>query len=155
MLISIKIALEFVPKGPIYIIPALVQIMAWCWPGDELYRNQWWLDYRHIYVSLGLNELKIEDVVTPEAIYVKLYWKIMAFNSDIIWRHISLLTAVKLLPGNHSSIIWTICGSTMPLSVHWHSYFVDNVWFLYMYGKKLITIKYSSFEIPIVFWPQW
>ena len=34
--ISIKISLKFVPKGPINNIPALVQIMAWCRPGDKL-----------------------------------------------------------------------------------------------------------------------
>ena len=33
--ISIKISLKFVPKGPIINIPALVQIMAWCRPGDK------------------------------------------------------------------------------------------------------------------------
>ena len=33
--ILIKISLEFVPKGPINNIPALVQIMAWCRPGDK------------------------------------------------------------------------------------------------------------------------
>ena len=33
--ISIKISLKFVPKGPINNIPALVQIMAWRWPGDK------------------------------------------------------------------------------------------------------------------------
>ena len=33
--ISIKISLKFVPKGPINNIPALVQIMAWCWLGDK------------------------------------------------------------------------------------------------------------------------
>ena len=27
--------MKFVPKGPINNIPALVQIMAWCWPGDK------------------------------------------------------------------------------------------------------------------------
>ena len=32
---SIKISLKFVPKGPINNIPALVQIMAWCRPGDK------------------------------------------------------------------------------------------------------------------------
>ena len=30
----IKISLKFVPKGPITNIPALVQLMAWCHPGD-------------------------------------------------------------------------------------------------------------------------
>ena len=33
--ISIKISLTYVPKGPIYNIPALVQIMAWRRPGDK------------------------------------------------------------------------------------------------------------------------
>ena len=32
---SIKISLKFVPKGPVNIIPALVQIMAWRRPGDK------------------------------------------------------------------------------------------------------------------------
>ena len=35
VLISIKISLKFVPKGPINNIPALVQIMAWHQPGDK------------------------------------------------------------------------------------------------------------------------
>ena len=33
--ISIKISLKVAPKGPIEIIPALVQIMAWRLPGDK------------------------------------------------------------------------------------------------------------------------
>ena len=33
--ILIKISLKFVPKGPINNIPTLVQIMAWCWPGNK------------------------------------------------------------------------------------------------------------------------
>ena len=33
--ISIKISLKFVPEGPINNIPALVEIMAWCRPGDK------------------------------------------------------------------------------------------------------------------------
>ena len=32
---SIKISLKFVPKVPINNIPAMVQIMAWRWPGDK------------------------------------------------------------------------------------------------------------------------
>ena len=35
VIISIKISLKFVPKGPINTIPALVQIMAWRRPGDK------------------------------------------------------------------------------------------------------------------------
>ena len=33
--ISIKISMKFVPNGPINDIPALVQIMVWCRPGDK------------------------------------------------------------------------------------------------------------------------
>ena len=33
--VSIKISLKFAPKGPINIIPALIQIMAWRRPGDK------------------------------------------------------------------------------------------------------------------------
>ena len=33
--ISIQISLMFILNGPIYNIPALVQIMAWCRPGDK------------------------------------------------------------------------------------------------------------------------
>ena len=40
--------------GPINNIPALVLIM---WPATSQYLNQWWLDYRRIYASLGLNEI--------------------------------------------------------------------------------------------------
>ena len=35
VLISIKISLNFIPKGPIHNIPALVQIMVWRRPGDK------------------------------------------------------------------------------------------------------------------------
>ena len=59
--ISIKISLMFVAKGPINNIPVLIQIMAWRRQGDKApshYLNQWWLDYRHIYASLGLNALR-------------------------------------------------------------------------------------------------
>ena len=33
--ISIQISLKFVPKGPTNNVPALIQIMAWCRPGDK------------------------------------------------------------------------------------------------------------------------
>ena len=55
--IPIWISLNVVPKGPINNIPALVQH----WFADQAtshYLNQWWLDHRRIYASLGLNELR-------------------------------------------------------------------------------------------------
>ena len=50
IIISIKISLKFVFKGPIDNIPALVQIMAWRRPGDKPLSEP--------MTSLGLNELK-------------------------------------------------------------------------------------------------
>ena len=52
--ISIKISLEFVPKGLINKIPTLVQIMAWRRPGHCL--NRCWLVNWCIYALVGLNE---------------------------------------------------------------------------------------------------
>ena len=49
--ISIYISLKFVPKGPINNIP------AYSWTAPSHYLNQWWLVYRRIYASLGLNEV--------------------------------------------------------------------------------------------------
>ena len=55
--ILIKISLKFVPKGPIYSIPALVQIMAWRRSGDKpLFVPMMVSLPTHIYASLGLNE---------------------------------------------------------------------------------------------------
>ena len=56
-MISINIWLKFIPKGPINNIPALVEIMAWCRPGDKpYYLNQCRFVYCRIHPSFGLNE---------------------------------------------------------------------------------------------------
>ena len=57
IIISIKISLKFVPKGPINNIPALVQIMAWRRPGNKPLSEAMMVIYWRIYESLGLNEL--------------------------------------------------------------------------------------------------
>ena len=49
--ISINISLQFVPKGPINDIPALVQIMAWRRPGDT--------QLSEAITDTGLNDLAI------------------------------------------------------------------------------------------------
>ena len=49
---SIKISLKFVPKGPINNNPALVQIMAWCRPGDKpLFESMMVSSLTHICVT--------------------------------------------------------------------------------------------------------
>ena len=49
--IWITISLNFFPNGPISNIPSLVQIMLGAGQATSHYLNQWWLDYRHIYVT--------------------------------------------------------------------------------------------------------
>ena len=47
-----KNSLKFVPKGQINIIPALVQIMVWCWPGDKPLSEPMMVSLlMHIYVT--------------------------------------------------------------------------------------------------------
>ena len=69
-LILIQISLKFVSKNPITNMPALVQIMTWCWRGDKPMAWRWWGDkplseqmmvYWYIYASLSLNELTYLD----------------------------------------------------------------------------------------------
>ena len=61
VLISIKIQLKFIPKGPINSIPTLAQIMAWRRPGDKpLSEPMMTSSLTHIYASFGLNELMIQ-----------------------------------------------------------------------------------------------
>ena len=64
--ISIRILLNVVPRDPVTIIAALLQIM---WSAPNHYLNQWWLVYRRIYASLGLNELSwiLEGIAQPPA----------------------------------------------------------------------------------------
>ena len=53
--ILIEILLKFVAKGPINNIPALVQIMAWCQPGDKPLSEPMMISFWCIYASLSLN----------------------------------------------------------------------------------------------------
>ena len=93
---SIKISLEFVPRDPINNIPALVQIMAWRRPGDKPLSSQWWLLYRRIYASLGLNELRSEmHFERNDGLVVKENNSI--WPSDAICYHGSWSTLVQIM----------------------------------------------------------
>ena len=56
ILILIKISLKFVPRGPIDNIPVLVQIMAWCQPGDKPLSEPMMVRLPTHISSLSLNE---------------------------------------------------------------------------------------------------
>ena len=65
--ISIKISLKFVPKDPINNIPALIQTMAWCRPGDKPLSEPMMVSLlAHIHASLDLNELILNHVPMDE-----------------------------------------------------------------------------------------
>ena len=92
--ISIKIWLKFVPKGPINNIPTLVQIMAWCWPGDKPLSEPMMEVYWCIYALLSLNDLTHWGRVTH----------ICVGNLIIIGPDNGLS------PGRRQAIIWTNAG---------------------------------------------
>ena len=60
--ISIEISLKFVPKGQINNIPALVQIMAWCRPGDKPLSEPMMVSLlTHIYICVTRPQWDIGD----------------------------------------------------------------------------------------------
>ena len=66
---------KFGPSGQINNIPALVQIMAWCWPGDKPLSEQMMVIYWCIYALQSLSELKGHTMFLP-------YWpKFKVLNS--------------------------------------------------------------------------
>ena len=70
--ISTNISLKFVPRGPINKIPTLVQVMAWRRPGDKpLSEPMMARLLTHLYVSLGLNELRniFENIGSSDQMY--------------------------------------------------------------------------------------
>ena len=93
--IPIKISIKFVPKGPINNIPALVQIMAWCHPGDKplsepmlvsvpthicVTRPQW-VKCTTYCLSLALRNA----IMNPNVIYIALTYQKNVF---FVWKTI-------------------------------------------------------------------
>ena len=72
VLISIKISLKFVPKGPINNIPALVEIMAWRRPGDK-----------------PLSEPRMESLLTHVCV-TRLQWVNLHKHGDVRHQGISI-----------------------------------------------------------------
>ena len=90
-ILSIKISLAFVPKGPINNIPSLVQIMAWRWPCDKPLSEPMMVKLlTHIWVNF----------VWPQ--WINLIWP-----NNVIWGH------------KMSSLISVIYTRTRPLTSLW------------------------------------
>ena len=76
------------------------------WLGDDQatshYMNQWWLDYRRVYASLGLNELKytfsihgIQISVTLFKIHRGIIWDSLFSNQLYIYKHHMIATVLR------------------------------------------------------------
>ena len=96
--ISIKISLKFVPEGLINNIPALVQVMAWCWPGDKpLYEPMMVRLLKHICITWPL---WVKDICTSHSTQILTHLGLVShicdmknsshFPSDAYMRHKSL-----------------------------------------------------------------
>ena len=77
--IPIKISLKFFPKGSINYIPALVQIMAWCRPGDKPLSEPMMVNLpTHICVTRPQWVKDIENRKCQDYVYIKWeYWSTM------------------------------------------------------------------------------
>ena len=79
--ISLKCSLEFVPTFPIITIPALVQIMAWCCPGDKPLSEPMMVNLlMHIRitrpqrVNMGIGKYIIDRIIIPETVFKLIHY---------------------------------------------------------------------------------
>ena len=142
--IVIKISLKFVPKGPINNIPALVQIMVWCHPGDKLLSEPMVISLPtlHIYVPLGLNALTHWGRVTHICV-----GKLTNIGSDN-----------GLSPGRRQAIIWTNAGilliGTLGTNFSEFSIVIHTFSFNKMH-LKMSSAKWRSFGLGLNVLRQW
>ena len=140
--ISIKILLNFVSKGQIGNIPALVEIMAWSAPSH--YLNQLWLNYWHIYASFSLNELKLGSLKLWRLIYTPwsshFWFKLRP--SDAICNLTIIGPDNGLSPGRRQAIIWTNAG--ILLIGPWGTNFSEILIRIQTFSFKKMHLKISS-----------
>ena len=80
ILISNKISLKYIPKGPIKDNPALFQIMAWHRPGNKpLFEPM--MNILHLYASLSLNQLR--QIWVPAVCWEHENWLPYTMDNDL------------------------------------------------------------------------
>ena len=106
-LLSLKISLKFVPKGPIRNIPALVQVMAWHRPGDKPLSDPMMIKFTDAYMrhSASMSQIKVN---TPRT--VRVMWLLMQLFPILII-HILVRSATKLRVTDKLSITGTPMAS--------------------------------------------
>ena len=125
VLTFINITLKFVPKGPINNSPALVQIMAWCLPGDKPLSEPM-LVYSRTYALLGLNELiacRSIGLYHPVNINIQWYYVIAWWNRVT------------------SNIGYGVNGAEFPVENDWLKYLGIRLYIIW----KLVLIQHLPY----------
>ena len=110
MWILVNISLKFVTKGQINNIPALVQIMAWRWPGDKPLSEPMMVS---LHASLSLNELTFNS------------WSLV-----IVAVHLNVLFSSLL----HRMIIWALSVKVPSDECHRTPLMINQHWFRQLLG---------------------
>ena len=125
--------LKFDPKGAVNNIPALVQIMAWCLPGNKPLTEPMVVRLlTHIYALLGLSELTHWGRVTHICV-----GKLTIIDSDN-----------GLSPGRHQAFIWTNAGILLirPLGTNFSEILIGIQTFSFMKMRlKVSSAKWRPF----------
>ena len=96
VIISIKISLKLVPNGPNTYIPALIQIMTWCRPGDKPLSEPMMVS---LLTHICITQLQRFDtmIVTSNAQWSKYLYSSIGSDNDLV-------------PSRRRAIFWTNDG---------------------------------------------
>ena len=140
MWISLKIPLKFVPKVQIHNIPALVQIMAWRWPGDKALSEPMMVSLlTHICVT---QPQWVNPTGAETRIFCENYVNTMVANALI-----SCITRTS------AAMILTVMSKTTLYSMRKNFYYLDhlgsakwyaNIYFFCIFSKKFSTRRVNS-----------
>ena len=101
-----KISLEFVPKGPINNIPALVQIMAWCSPGNKPLSEPMMVNLlMHICIT---RPQRVNKMLYPVLLFIVRRAGLLWSQQDFEWRwSVPLFKCLTVL--EFSFILFDLC----------------------------------------------
>ena len=88
--ISLKISLKFIPKVRINQLPALIQILAWCRPGNKL-------SYESMMISLLMHSIYITQLQWVKGLYESTYESV---NHQIVPRFLKMAHAIYVSSNN-------------------------------------------------------
>ena len=149
-----KISLKFVPKGPINNIPALVQIMAWCWPGNKPLSEPMTVSLlTHICVTrpqwvnlLGCYGFAMCDTLFP---VIALVWILLHIDGLVQARCNSSALAMELhLSCTNPSICFFFCWYIICNNIIL-TYMACSIWCSSMQSK---TIYADLYRYEYIFW---